>query len=102
MGGIGHQHPHPSVLVALSAGPMTLALWKGRRIAPTLHNKVALGYVQYVADMTITVASSSHETIKPANIVQPRAFVIAEAVTGLFTVASACIRSSPVRAGVPS
>jgi len=52
--------------------------------------------------MTTTVASSSHETINPANIVQPRAFVIAETVAGLLTVASACIPSFPVRAGVPS
>ena len=52
--------------------------------------------------MTTTVASSSHETINPANMVQPRAFVIAETVAGLLTVASACIPSFPVRAGVPS
>src|ERR1700730_18138494 len=52
--------------------------------------------------MTTTVASSSHETINPVNIVQPRAFVIAETVAGLLTVASACIPSFPVRAGVPS
>ena len=52
--------------------------------------------------MTTTVASSSHETINPANIVQPRAFVIAETVAGLLTVPSACIPSFPVRAGVPN
>ena len=52
--------------------------------------------------MTTTVASSSHETINPANIVQPRAFVIAETLAGLLTVASACIPSFPVRVAVPS
>jgi hypothetical protein len=52
--------------------------------------------------LTTTVASSSHETINPANIVQPRAFVIAETVAVLLTVASACTPSFPVRAGVPS
>ena len=69
---------------------------------PQLAHRVALGYVQYFADMTTTAASSSHETINPVNIVQPRAFVIAETVAGLLTVASACIPSFPVRAGVPS
>ena len=45
--------------------------------------------------MTTTLASSSQETINPANIVQARAFVIAETLAGLLTVASACIPSLP-------
>src|SRR4030081_1642072 len=44
--------------------------------------------------MTTTAASSSHETINPANIVQPRAFVIAETVAGLLTVPSAAFLPS--------
>ena len=43
--------------------------------------------------MTTTLASSSHEIINPANVIQPRAFVIAKTVAGLLTVAAACILS---------
>jgi len=59
------------------------------------------GYVQYFANITTTLASSTHEIIKPANIIQLRAFVIAETVAGLLLVASG-IRSFSVSAGVPS
>ena len=52
--------------------------------------------------MTTTLASSSHEIITPANVIQPRAFVIAKTVAGLLTVASACIPSFPVRIAVSS
>ena len=55
------------------------------------------GYVQYFANMTTTLASSSHEIINPANIIQPRAFVIAKTVAGLLTVASACVPSFGAR-----
>ena len=53
------------------------------------------GYVQYFANITTTLASSTHEIIKPANIIQLRAFVIAETVAGLLLVASG-IRSFSV------
>jgi hypothetical protein len=52
--------------------------------------------------MTTTPASSSHEIINPANIIQPRAFVIPEAVAGLLTAASACVPSFSISARVPS
>jgi hypothetical protein len=51
--------------------------------------------------MTTALASSSHEIITPANVIQPRAFVIGS-VAGLLTVASACIPSFLVRAAVSS
>src|SRR6516225_1936109 len=62
----------------------------------------ALGYVQYFANITTTLASSSHEIINPANVIQPRAFVIAETVAGLLNFASACIASFSLSAGVTS
>src|SRR5262245_12951683 len=58
----------------------------------------AIGHVQYFANMTTTLASSNHEIIRTANVIQPRAFVIAK--TGLLTVASACIPSFLVRVAV--
>jgi len=62
----------------------------------------ALGYVQYFANMTTTLASSSHEIINPANVIQPRAFVIAETVARLFNFASASIAPFSLSAGVTS
>ena len=52
--------------------------------------------------MTTTHASSSDEIINPANVIQPRAFVIAETVAGLFNFASASIASFSLSAGVTS
>ena len=67
-----------------------------------MEHRGALGYVQYFANMTTTLASSMHEIINPANVVQPRAFVIAEIVAGLLNFASACIASFSRSAGVTS
>ena len=50
--------------------------------------------------MTTTLASSSHEIINPANVIQPRAVVIAEAVADLLNSASACIAFFSVSAVV--
>ena len=73
-------------------------------------------HVQCVAKKTTTLASNRYEIINPANIPQPRAFVIAATVStrsgssivlasvaGLLTVASACIRggASPETAPAP-
>jgi hypothetical protein len=60
------------------------------------------GYVQYFANMTTTLASSRHEIINPAKVIQPRLFVIAETVAGLLNFASACIASFSLSAGVTS
>jgi hypothetical protein len=69
---------------------------------PWMERRGVLGYVQYFANMTTTLASSRHEIINPANVVQPRAFVIAEIVVGLLSFASACIASFSLSAGVTS
>jgi hypothetical protein len=52
--------------------------------------------------MTTTPASSSHEIINPANVIQPRVFVIPETVADLLTVASACIPSFCVSVAMSS
>ena len=72
--------------------------------ASALRGGLALiaSYVQYVANTTTTLASSSHEIINPANVIQPRLFVIAETVAGLLNFASASNASFSLRAGVTS
>ena len=69
---------------------------------PWMVRRGALGYVQYFANITTTLASSSHEIINPANVIQPRAFVIAETVARLFNFASASIAPFSLSAGVTS
>src|SRR5271166_3257566 len=86
-----------------STHPGTQALGNARHTLP---------HVQYIANKTTALATNRNEVISPANIFQPRTFVIAAAVSTrsasslLFAsaagpVASACIRGGASPATAP-